>query len=104
MRLIEQKKCKRKYLNTVYCLVLSCCLFSCVCFSLTGFIGSPQHTISHDSQPQGSSTNTTSPQSSHLYFSPFFLTILYPPKFFLSKLKQKSALALTILLCSSYYL
>ena len=33
--------------------------------ALTGFIGSPQHIISVVSQPHGSSTKTTSPQSSH---------------------------------------
>jgi len=37
----------------------------------TGFIGMPQQTMSHVSQPHGSSTKTTSPQSSHLYLSPF---------------------------------
>jgi hypothetical protein len=40
--------------------------------ALMGFIGSPQHTSSHAAQPQGSSTKTISPHSSHLYFSPFF--------------------------------
>jgi len=45
-----------------------------------GFIGSPQQTNSQDSQPQGSSTRTTSPQSSHWYRSPFFLTKTSPPK------------------------
>src|SRR4030042_5357687 len=39
---------------------------------LTGFIGALQQTMSHGSHAQGSSTMTTSPQSSHLYFSPFF--------------------------------
>jgi len=33
--------------------------------ALTGFIGSPQHIISVVSQPHGSSTKITSPQSSH---------------------------------------
>jgi hypothetical protein len=33
--------------------------------ALTGFIGSPQQTISVVSQPHGSSTRRTSPQSSH---------------------------------------
>jgi hypothetical protein len=37
----------------------------------TGFIGVPQQTISTGSQPHGSSTKSTSPQSSHLYLSPF---------------------------------
>ncbi len=41
------------------------------CGSLTGFIGFSQQTISHDSQPHGSSTATTNPHSSHLYLSPF---------------------------------
>ena len=40
--------------------------------SLTCFIGAPQQTMSHSSQPQTSSTKMTSPHSSHLYFSPFF--------------------------------
>jgi hypothetical protein len=39
--------------------------------ALTGFIGTLQHIKSHASQPQGSSIKTTSPHSSHLYFSPF---------------------------------
>jgi hypothetical protein len=39
--------------------------------SLMGFIGSSQQTISHVSQPHGSSTAITSPHSSHLYLSPF---------------------------------
>jgi hypothetical protein len=41
------------------------------CGSSTGFIGSPQQTISHGSQPHGSSTAITSPHSSHWYLSPF---------------------------------
>jgi hypothetical protein len=40
--------------------------------SLTVFMGAPQHNISPVSQPHGSSTKTTRPQSSHLYLSPFF--------------------------------
>jgi|WetSurMetagenome_2_1015567.scaffolds.fasta_scaffold71666_3 hypothetical protein len=40
--------------------------------SLTCFIGVPQQTTSQSSQPQTSSTRITSPQLSHLYFSPFF--------------------------------
>jgi hypothetical protein len=43
--------------------------------ALTGFIGAPQQINSAVSQPQGSSTTTISPQSSHLYFSPFFAKI-----------------------------
>jgi hypothetical protein len=41
--------------------------------AFAGFIGCPQQTISHGSQPQGSSIKTTSPQSSHSYLSPFLL-------------------------------
>jgi hypothetical protein len=37
-----------------------------------GFIGAPQQITSHASQPHGSSTETTSPHSLHLYLSPFF--------------------------------
>jgi hypothetical protein len=37
----------------------------------TAFIGVPQQTISHGSQPHGSSTKSISPQSSHWYLSPF---------------------------------
>jgi hypothetical protein len=37
----------------------------------TGFIGSPQHIISVVSQPHGSSTKITNPQSSQVYLSPF---------------------------------
>jgi hypothetical protein len=40
-------------------------------FSATVFIGVPQQTISHGSQPHGSSTISISPQSSHWYLSPF---------------------------------
>jgi hypothetical protein len=43
-------------------------VFSC----LTCFIGTPQQITSQSSQPQISSTKTTSPHSSHLYLSPFF--------------------------------
>jgi hypothetical protein len=39
--------------------------------ALTGFIGSPQQSISVVSQPQGSSIKITMPQSSHWYLSPF---------------------------------
>ena len=42
--------------------------------SLTCFMGAPQQTMSHSSQPQSSCTKTTSPHSSHLYCSPFFFT------------------------------
>jgi hypothetical protein len=38
--------------------------------AFAGFIGCPQQIISHCSQPQGSSTKTTNPQSSHSYLSP----------------------------------
>jgi hypothetical protein len=52
--------------------------FSC---DFTGFIGSPQQTISVVSQPHGSSTRSTSPQSSHWYLSPFlFAKKLHLPK------------------------
>jgi len=40
--------------------------------ALTGFMGASQHISSTVSQPQGSSTTTMSPHSSHWYFSPFF--------------------------------
>ena len=44
--------------------------------AFTGFICLPQQTRSQAVQPHESSTTTTSPQSSHLYFSPFFA--IYP--------------------------
>lgn len=40
--------------------------------ALTGSIGIPQQIKSQGVHPQGSSTMITSPQSSHVYFSPFF--------------------------------
>jgi hypothetical protein len=55
---------------TVFERVLEAAPFAAV---FTGFIGCSQHISSHASHPHGSSTNTTRPQSSHLYFSPFFL-------------------------------
>jgi hypothetical protein len=38
----------------------------------TGFIGTLQQIKLGSTQPQASSTKTTSPQLSHLYLSPFF--------------------------------
>jgi hypothetical protein len=66
---IEKKEMEKK---GSYFLALTGGLFAFA--SLMGFIGSPQHTSSHVSQPQGSSIRTTSPQFSHLYFSPLFFT------------------------------
>jgi len=66
---------KRKVEFVTYLLFFGVCfeldldfVFSC---TLTGFIGWSQQTISHVSQPHGSSTAITSPHSSHLYLSPF---------------------------------
>jgi hypothetical protein len=53
--------------------------------SLNGFIGWLQQTMSHASHPQGSSTTTTSPHSSHLYFSPFFFAKKSPSSKLLHK-------------------
>jgi hypothetical protein len=47
--------------------------------ALTDFIGVSQQINSTASQPQGSSTTTTSPHSSHLYFSPFLVAKSFTP-------------------------
>jgi hypothetical protein len=71
----NQKKRKRGFVGTYFAGLAALGLgfaldagFS----SLTCFIGVPQQTTSQSSQPQTSSTTMTSPQLSHLYFSPFF--------------------------------
>lgn len=48
-------------------------------FGLVSFIGSPQQIKSHGVQPHSSSTTTTAPHSSHLYFVPFFAILFSPP-------------------------
>jgi hypothetical protein len=45
--------------------------------ALAGFMGAPQQTSSVVSQPQGSTTSIMRPQSSHLYWSPFFFAKKY---------------------------
>jgi len=63
---------KKRKVESVYFLVFVLA-FGLPLFStfVTSFIGAPQQTISHGSQPHGSSTKTTKPHSSHLYLSPF---------------------------------
>jgi cytochrome c biogenesis protein CcdA len=67
---IERKK-RKGWCLRAYLLVFGLAFGFAFCGSLTGFIGSSQQTISHGSQPHGSSTAITSPHSSHLYLSPF---------------------------------
>jgi hypothetical protein len=68
-------KMKKRETIVSYLLVLALALGLLFGFGFsvifTGFIGSPQQTISTGSQPHGSSTKSISPQSSHLYLSPF---------------------------------
>jgi hypothetical protein len=52
-------------------LALGLGLFAASVFAVSGFMGVPQQTTSHGSQPHGFSTISTSPQSSQEYLSPF---------------------------------
>ncbi len=71
----ERKSKKRDWVLEIYLLVFGLgfglALGLGFAVTLTGFIGAPQQTISVVSQPHGSSTKSTSPQSSHWYLSPF---------------------------------
>ena len=61
-----EKKVKEKGIYFVLLLGLGLAFGFAFSTAFTGFIGSPQQTSSHDSsQPHGSSTKTTKPQSSH---------------------------------------
>ena len=70
---MEHQK-KKGWLLRAYLLVFGLVgglLFVSAFADSTGFIGSPQQTTSHGSQPHGFSTEITSPHSPHSYLSPF---------------------------------